>query len=1747
MKVFLGGTVNDSKWRDYVMPKLKIAYFDPVVKDWNEAAMQQEIYEREHCDYCLYVLTPKLTGYYSIAEVIDDSFKRPDRTIYCYLEKDEDSIFSELHLKTFHTLGKRVEKNGGTWLKSLDEIIAYLNSSIEIEQKLLKDAHFDDVFISYGRKHSKDFATRLYARMQEQKYEVWFDQNDIPLGVDFQEQINDGIRRAHNFVFVISPHSVRSEYCLKEILLALELNKRIIPLLHVEPKDDWDKMHPIIQKLNWIYFQDGINDFETSFNGLVSVIEMQKTYVELHTIFLNKAMDWNKNHRPDKILLGGEELALAQRWLHTNFADIQAPCILTDLHCEFITQSIRYSNKGMTDIFFSYARENKDIRDKIRVYLTRKGITSWTDTTDIKTGVIFAEAIQKGIEEADNILFLISPQSVISEYCLLELKMAVKLHKRIIPVLIDPVADNQIPQALKKIQYVTLTTKDEVEYATKLGETLAVIHNERDYFRTHKDVLVKALEWERKQQAQINLLHGFELQKASNWLEANNTRKTDTPTLLHKEYINKSKTSQTSAFISYGRKHSKHFATKLYEHLTHEGFNVWFDQNNIPLGVDFQEQIDDGIEKSDNFIYIISPHAVKSEYCLKEVVLALKYNKRIIPILHVEPSDCWNLMHPVIAKLNWIYSRQKEDFEKPLSQWESIDSIDSAFAGLVTLINTHADYIRIHTDILHKARLWIKNQYDPAQLLVGNSRTQAEQWLATEFEKTQPPCFPTDLHCEFICESKKNASNAMTEVFLCYAREDKEMLLTIKKGLHRFGITTWADVSDINSGVEFEDAIKEGIEQADNFVFLISPSSIASAYCLDELNYVKQFNKRIIPVLISATDHAKIPAELLKIQYIDFTKAFIATPALSENTEPVVVSMQQKVEKDVESRKEKTPIEKAFSEIIKVLSKDRDYHRQHKVFLAQAIRWKSQNVNSMLLRGTNLDGAEAWLKIGDKRPENKPIEIQRLFITQSREKSSTLTTEVFISYSRANTDFARKLNDQLQIHGKTTWFDQESVMLNDDAANETKNGIEQAENFLFIISAQAIKSPYCEQEIEHAKKLNKRIITVLYEEIPLEEIHPELAKIQWINFRPDEVDFSKAFNDLLAQLDTDREHIKNHTKWQQRAKDWEGKNRPADLLIRGVDLKVAQEWLDVAVAKEKQPPPTPLHKEFIERSNEAVLAALRKERQRRLITRLLAVMAAMFILALIATIFAIKQTFVAREKAQEAMVQKTQADSAKAEAVIQREIADSLKTLAEASADTANEQKDFALMQERRARLEKQKALEQEREALRMKNLAEESSKRANVEREKAEASEKNANRANELSIFQLYRFNANNFANKAITMQVTPDNRELNAVLALTAYELRTEAQRRGELLEQSIPDDPELVEALQNAILNYKPDKLMAGEIWSISINDNDAIYSIKQGQLSMGQLTINQPNDIPTLTARMRIDLNSTDFVHTTQYNSDKSIAIAGTSSGKIVVMQVDGKNPRIINAHTANVWSLKFIPGTSNLISSSADNSIAIWDVQTKKLITKQQVTSPIISAVISPEKHLLGIDRNNTIVHINLNNNELNSNQLILNNYKPNTIASHSSNKWLIVGCNKGEILYCQPSSNLSGLDQTIEFPLKHKGMVSLIAFSDNAKQIATAGLDGSVMIWNISGKKPSEIPNLVPILINNGGRKIISLCFSSDGNYVIFGDNQNLHIRPVNASVAYKNLRGIVGNKNMSDNEWNYYKRGTLEKPKPTY
>jgi hypothetical protein len=137
-KVFLGGTCAESTWRDKLIPMLHIDYFNPVVPDWTEECYQRELQERANDDYCLYVITPYMQGVYSIAEVIDDSNKQPNKTVFCFVN-EPDKQFTKGQIMSLDKVGKMVERNGGKYFTSLESVANYLNSDRSEARRYIED------------------------------------------------------------------------------------------------------------------------------------------------------------------------------------------------------------------------------------------------------------------------------------------------------------------------------------------------------------------------------------------------------------------------------------------------------------------------------------------------------------------------------------------------------------------------------------------------------------------------------------------------------------------------------------------------------------------------------------------------------------------------------------------------------------------------------------------------------------------------------------------------------------------------------------------------------------------------------------------------------------------------------------------------------------------------------------------------------------------------------------------------------------------------------------------------------------------------------------------------------------------------------------------------------------------------------------------------------------------------------------------------------------------------------------------------------------------------------------------------------------------------------------------------------------------------------------------------------------------------------------------------------------------------
>ncbi|MEM6252434.1 MAG: TIR domain-containing protein [Cyanobacteria bacterium P01_D01_bin.156] len=1054
-----------------------------------------------------------------------------------------------------------------------------------------------DVFISYGRADSRLFARRLKDRLVELGLTVWFDFDDIPLGVDYQNQINDGIEKADNFLFIISPHSVNSPYCAKEVELALACNKRIIPLLHVEEisQETWQQrnpdasqlnwqavkekgahssfpnMHPEISKINWVYLREGIDDFEQGLAGLKVILDRHQSYVHQHTRLLTKALEWDRQQRqPQYLMANNELLAEAEKWLGTRFKDDQPPCIPTDLHCEFVTESIKVAHEQMTQIFISYSEEDMDIQQKIRKRLMREGFTVWVNTVDIPTATDFQQAINRGIEKADNIVLLLSPNSLASQYCQQELAYARQYHKRIIPLLVQSMDVAVLPDDLRMVQFIDFSSlASDLHFDRAVAELIRTLNSSADYLTQHKQLLVKALAWENQGRDRKFLLRSNDFAAANTWLSESSPIGSE-PTDLHTAFIQASQGINQfyDVFISYGRADSKAFATDLYQRLSAQGFQVWFDQNAIPLGVDFQEQINDGIEKSHNFIFIIAPHSVNSPYCAKEIALALKYNKRIIPILQAEEisystwqernpggsSDQWDAykakgkhssfpnMHPEISKINWIYARN------------GMDDLNAAMNGLMELCHRHEDYVHQHTELLIQALAWERHQNQSSYLLMGEERLQAQNWLLTEFTGEQAPCSASLLQAKFITESVKTADSGMTQVFLSYAEEDLATREIVRYHLLQSGVTVWTNTVDIRMGEDFEAAIQRGIEEADNIVYLISQKSLDSEYCQMEIDQALDLNKRIIPMLVEDLDVNLLPDTIRKIQFINLTDNQAAID-----------------------------LEKDLAELLRAIRQDAPYYNQHKRLLVRALKWERQKQNpSLLLQRRMQETYFAWAQNAKGRAVGGALPLQLAFLEASQTQSPDQTLGVFFIHHVDDFDFAQRLNETLLVQGKSSWLAPEGAVGEMDRWDDTKQLMDNAENVLFLLSPSSLRCKACLEQLSYAQAQQKRVLPVIYRDVVKSLVPGSIKTVPWSDFRRHGGDFLVNFGELFRTLESDPYHVKSHTRLLVKAAEWDTAKRDDSFLLRGNDLADSERWLQQA--KGKVPPVTNLQKTYIQAS-----------------------------------------------------------------------------------------------------------------------------------------------------------------------------------------------------------------------------------------------------------------------------------------------------------------------------------------------------------------------------------------------------------------------------------------------------------------------------------------------------------------------------------------------------------------------------------
>lgn len=213
------------------------------------------------------------------------------------------------------------------------------------------------------------------------------------------------------------------------------------------------------------------------------------------------------------------------------------------------------------------------------------------------------------------------------------------------------------------------------------------------------------------------------------------------------------------------------------------------------------------------------------------------------------------------------------------------------------------------------------------------------------------------------------------------------------------------------------------------------------------------------------------------------------------------------------------------------------------------------------------------MKIDQSLEKNKGYEI-----------SSSIHSEVFISYAVANRDLAMRIHKALESAGQSVWIDSDDIRYADNWKDAVLPAIEQATVILFITSKASIVSKNCLEELEYAELMGKRIIPIVAERVDSELVPDNLRERVRRDFRDPE-NFHNELLKLIQDITSEPEYVQTHTHLASRAARWH--NDQLGLLDSG-EIKQATKWLEWARSHPNlEPRPTKFITDFIKASRDS--------------------------------------------------------------------------------------------------------------------------------------------------------------------------------------------------------------------------------------------------------------------------------------------------------------------------------------------------------------------------------------------------------------------------------------------------------------------------------------------------------------------------------------------------------------------------------
>ncbi|MDP1557111.1 MAG: toll/interleukin-1 receptor domain-containing protein [Hyphomonas sp.] len=185
-------------------------------------------------------------------------------------------------------------------------------------------------------------------------------------------------------------------------------------------------------------------------------------------------------------------------------------------------------------VFISYSRKDAGFADDLVAGLQACGFEAYIDREDIAPGEAWEARLSGRIAEADTVVYVISPASVTSPQCHWEVTETLRMSKRLLPVVWQPVAEAETPKELSRLNFVFFDGGR--SFARGLAELAGALRVDAGWIREHSRIGGLARRWEARGRPEEALLRGEELDHARDWSAAKPLSAPDL-TDVHRDYI----------------------------------------------------------------------------------------------------------------------------------------------------------------------------------------------------------------------------------------------------------------------------------------------------------------------------------------------------------------------------------------------------------------------------------------------------------------------------------------------------------------------------------------------------------------------------------------------------------------------------------------------------------------------------------------------------------------------------------------------------------------------------------------------------------------------------------------------------------------------------------------------------------------------------------------------------------------------------------------------------------------------------------------------------------------------------------------------------------------------------------------------------------------------------------------------------------------------------------------------------------